>query len=234
MIRIGHGNGHNRHSLANFVRETQTDSFGCNESDRLLKAMRKIPGRRLIAPSGDGVRDPRAASSCISTSNARENLGSLVRKVSEPLPNFSRVAPTRTLVASFFAHPLATRMGFEGVAHFNLHPDAGPAALAGTDPAHPLVREYREALVSTAVWMKAARRDGLLLILTGDLQVRAVNDRPWSPRNLIADELDLAYWTTNIDWCIYDKRLKLVEPPRLRQLYDHTGFVVSLGRKGAE
>lgn len=226
-LTIGHGNGHNEHTLVDFVREAGVDSFGCNEADRLVPQLVKVPGTRLLTVP-DGFRDRRAGDTPIVVRASRENLGELVRKASDALPKFERVAPARTLTAAFYAHPVADSMGYTGVAHFNIHPDAGPAALNGEDPDHPIVREYLDALTTTRLWMQAARRDGFLLVLTGDLQVGARHTKPWGPRAVLAKPMRLQTRVTHIDWLMFDHDLRLAAPPARHALFDHTGFTATL------
>lgn len=230
FLKIGHGNGHNEESLVNMVKSVKADSFGCDETQRLLGKLDKIPNTRLISPNeGTAELRNRALSTSIVTSNRHANLGELHRQVSERIPSALRVAPDRMLIASFFEHPLATKLGFEGVAHFELHPDAGPEQLNGHDAKAAIVREYRESLTSTTRHMRTARADGLLPILTGDLQMRVETDRPWSPGNLIAKRLGLKVWATKIDWILFDSKLELAARPITRKLHDHSGFVARLG-----
>ena len=224
-LRIGHGNGHNEQSLVDYVREAKADSFACLESQRLASELRNIANSRLTV-AGEGVRDARSRSTALVTSNDREYLGELVRKASEEIPAFERVAPDRMVVASFYAHPIARELGKEGVAHFALHPDAGPEALSGNNPAHPIAREYSEALQTAAKWMKVARQDGLLLVLTGDLQVPRTNTKPWGPNELLVEPLDLEVWSAGIDWVCYDKLLSLKQV-KTKELFDHKGFVAT-------
>lgn len=222
-LKIGHGNGHNRATLVDFVAESGADSFGGNETNRLTPELRQIPGHRVTVAGAD-FEDRRARSTCVVTRSDRENLGELTRKVSEAIPAVEKFAPDRVLVASFYAHPLATRLGFEGVAHFELHPDA---TMMKHGPDHPIVREYREALRSTRTHMLAARRDGLLLVLTGDLQADARFRGPWGPRTLITEPLGLRCRIVHIDWIMADRALKFAGF-EVRQLFDHRGFVATL------
>jgi hypothetical protein len=121
---------------------------------------------------------------------------------------------------------VATALGKEGVAHFALHPDAGPKQLQGNDPTVPIVREYVEAMNSARNFMLAARRDDLVLILTGDLQLRAdFKDKPWHPVRSLAAPLGLQAFSTGLDWCLYDAALRRLGPMVQRKLFDHTGFV---------
>lgn len=228
-LRIGHGNGHNEASLVRYVSEAGCDSFSCNEAQRLLPRLRDLPGHRVtVAGAGYTEARNRARSTCVVTDARRPNIGELTRKVSERVPSALRVAPDRVLVASFYEHPIASHLGLEGVAHFALHPDAAPDALAGDNPNHAIVREYREAMDSTLAWMSVARRDGLLLVLTGDLQLREHNERPWAPKKVIAAPLGLVTRNVGIDWIMIDHRLEFARQLQTRQLYDHTGFVATL------
>lgn len=223
-LTIGHGNGHNKPSLIDFVRAADADSFSCNEAHRLVRGLERIPDSRVVGASRD-VDEPgkRSRSTAVVTKSSRPDIGSLVRQVSEHVEP-AKFGPDRMLVASFYEHPLATRLGFEGVAHFALHPDA---TVMHRKPDHPLVREYREALDSAAKWMKMARRDGLLLVLTGDLQVSATFKGDFGPRAQLAGPLNMNVRVVHIDWILYDQALRMVPPLVERKLFDHTGFVAA-------
>lgn len=229
VLKIGHGNGHNERSLVDYVKAADCASFGCNEAQRLLPGLRGIPNHRVTVAGEDWTEEKnRARSTSIVTASKHASIGEFTRKVSERIPAAIRVAPDRVLVASFYEHPVARETGHEGVAHFELHPDAGPKQLNGRDGKAPIVREYRESLASTRLWMEAARHDGLLLVLTGDLQMTLRSRRPWSPKMMIAKPLRLHATAVNIDWIMYDRRLTLVGPLATRRLHDHTGFVATL------
>ncbi len=226
-LTIGHGNGHNKPSLVEFIKDADADSFGGDESHRLDL---DIPGHRTIR-AGEAVRDPRGSGSCsIVTRNTLENLGELTLKVSERIPGLERIAPDRMLVASFFAHPVADQLDAAGVAHFELHPDA---TAMRHDASHPITREYREALISTREYMRVARRDGYLLVLTGDLQANARFRAPWGPREVIANPLQLQSRVVHIDWIMVDAQLRFTQPLQTRRLFDHTGFVATLAARNA-
>jgi hypothetical protein len=231
MLTIAHGNGRNEQSLVQFAKDANADSFSAQEAQMLLDEFRKIPRHRVTVAGEDWAEARnRAKSTLILTKSEHENLGELTRKVSERIPSALRVAPDRVLVCSMYAHPVAALAGAEGVAHFSLHPDAGPEALKGNDPKHPIVREYTEALVSTRTLMRSARQDGLLLVLTGDLQLRMEDRRQrWSPVNMLADPLRLGFAAEGLDWILFDRRLRKLGPMRLRKLHDHIGFVQSFG-----
>ena len=223
-IRIGHGNGHNKGSLVEFVKSADCASFSCNEADQLLPELRRIRSHRVTAPGKDWV-DRRARSTSLVTRSAFPAIGELTRQVSENIPEHEKFAPDRVLVASFYEHPVARALGRDGIAHFALHPDA---TVKNRRADHPLVREYREALVSTRKWMQTAERDGLLPILTGDLQLSLRATQDWSPTKLIADPMKLKARAVGIDWILIDRRLDFAGPLHKHKLYDHTGFVATL------
>lgn len=227
VLVIGHGNGKNKPSLVDFVKDADADSFSALEAHRLVDDLDAVARHRIVGgEEGWAEERNRANTTVIVTANRNPNLGQLSRLVSERIPGKERIAPDRVLRASFFAHPIAEAVGFEGVAHFALHPDA--AVARHSDPKHPIVREYREALDSTRRWMKAARSDGLLPVLTGDLQVGTKFKADWGPRSQIAGPLDMNTRVVKIDWLIYPSELALAGRLETRELYDHTGFVARL------
>lgn len=228
-LRIAHGNGHNEASLVQFVKDADADSCGCDESQKLRRKLKRTRQRRVTMAGKGWTEDRnRAKSTCIVTHNRNANIGELTRKASDRLPFALRVAPDRVLVASMYEHPVADATGHAGVAHFELHPVAGPAQLNGSNPDAPIVREYRQALVTTRRWMRAARYDGLLLVLTGDLQMREDNDRPWHPLRLIAGPLHLRYRWVDIDAIMVDRAVRWDGPLDITQLHDHRGFAQNL------
>lgn len=228
-LRIGHGNGRNEQSLVAYVQQANADSFSAQEAQRLLGPLRDLPKHRVIVAGEDWTEQrDRAKSTSIITQSEHANIGQFTRKVSERIPTNLRVAPDRVLVASFFEHPVAEALKLEGIAHFALHPDAGPKQLNGDNPDAPIVREYREALQSAAVWMESAMLDGLAVILTGDLQVGARHNKPWGPRALIQRPLGLQARVIKIDWILIDPRLQFVGPLEPKELFDHTGFVATI------
>lgn len=232
-LRIGHGNGHNKQSLVSWVRAAEADSFSALEAQRLVPDLMRLRKHRVTVAGEDWSEDKkRAKSTVVVTRSKHESLGEFTRKVSERLKPYLRVAPDRVLVVSFYRHPIADACGKEGVAHFALHPDAGPA-LRGNDKSHPIVREYREALDSTREWMQAARRDGLLLFLTCDGQISKKIKRDWGPRPQIAEPLNLRSQAVGIDWILSDRAVKPVGEIETQQLYDHTGFVQEFRPNGS-
>lgn len=225
-LTLGHGNGHNKMSLVEFVREAGADSFGCNEAQELRGPLNQIPGHRVIGPSKEYAEERnRARSTCLVVRDRREHLGQLDLKVSERVAGHEKFAPDRVLVAAFYDHPIAQQLGAAGVAHFALHPDA---TVMKRQLNHPIVQEYREALGSAYEHMRAARRDGYLIALTGDLQVHARFRASYGPREQVAGPLKMRCRVVGIDWIMIDRRLQYVGPTRVRRLFDHRGFVAKV------
>lgn len=221
-LRIAHGNGRNKTSLVEFVKDTDADSAGLNEAHRLLRPLNRIPDYRMLW-ARDGWADRRAASSPILTKDEHENLGELVVKMSDALPRWPRFAPDRVMTCAMFDHPVAEEADREGIAHFNLHPD--PLLGHGSEPLHPLVQQYGKALRISHRFMRLVQKMGFLVIVTGDLQVSRGFDEDWGPRQMLAESLGLNFRTTGVDWILWDNEL---EPIRwdTRRLFDHTGLVM--------
>jgi hypothetical protein len=227
VLVLGHGNGHNKPSLTKFIKDTDADSFSALEAHKLLDDFEALRRYRIIGgEEGWEAKDGRSNSTAILTARRNVHLGRFSRQVSERIPAVERIAPDRVLWGSFFKHPLAEAVGFEGIAHFALHPDA--TVRKHNDPKHPIVREYREALDSTRRWMTAARRDGLLPFLTMDGQVGARHKADWGPRPQIAGPLEMKTAVRDIDWLLYPHEVTLAGRLETRELYDHTGFVARL------
>jgi hypothetical protein len=86
------------------------------------------------------------------------------------------------------------------------HPVAGPAALNGNDPSHPLVKRYAKAVQ----WIDDAIVDhlnaGREVVFGGDVQLRSGNDKPWSVYRVFerhgldfyADGIDVIAWSSGL------------------------------------
>jgi hypothetical protein len=230
-LEIAMGNGHNKDSLVKWAKEADAHSFGAHEVQDLLDEIRRQMPFHRVTVAGRGYHEERGRekSTCLITNNNLENLGEFTRKVSERVPGNLKLAPDRIMVGSFYAHPVAQKLGMEGIAHFALHPDAAPNALRGDDPKHPVVAEYTEALHSAGRWLRVAKRDGLIPILSGDLQLPPDVDRAWSPKRLLVDAMDMEYVNQHIDWILWDPMLEMVPGSKVvRELHDHKGIKVAL------
>lgn len=228
-LRIGHGNGHNESSMVLWARRSEYDSMGLNEAQKRQGDLEGIVKRRVVRAYSN---DPRGMNTAVLIDRNLPEIGRVTRQVSEPLA--FDAAHTRVMVGAMYKHPLAKKLGFEGVAHFEVHPTPAPKQLNGNDPNAPAVREYREAMASMRLWMQAARNDNLLLVMTGDLQVRASHTKPWGPRKMLCEPLNLSYKTSGIDWILYDEKLVLARRMQYKALFDHTGFIATFTGRGVQ
>lgn len=230
-LRIAHGNGKNKASLVDFVRDADADSAAALESQRLERQWRDLEVvaqlRQTVARKGWTEERDRERSTRILTSRARPNIGELTRLASEKVPAYEELAPDRVLLASMYEHPVARAAGADGVAHLVLHPDAGGMLRDPAQGDHRVVREYREAWETFARMASALRSDGLLIVGTSDAQMPLKCEVPWNPRRIVGRRIPLRYAATGIDWLLYDRRLELVDWTEHR-LFDHTGFVADL------
>lgn len=234
VLRIAHGNGHNKASLVDFVRDADADSTAALESQRLERQWRELEYeerlRQTVARRGWTEERERERSTRILTHRGRPCIGELTRLASEKVPAYEELAPDRVLVASMYEHPVARAAGADGVAHLALHPDAGGMLRDPAQANHRVVREYRESWQTFARIAQALRRDGLLIVGTTDAQMPLKCDVPWNPRNLLRGKVPLRAAATGIDWLLYDRRLELVDWTEHR-LFDHTGFIADLKEK---
>lgn len=226
LMRIAHGNGHNKQTLVNFIRRAGADSASANEAHRLLTDLGAIPNTRLISVPRQ-TKDPRGRTTAIVTSDDNEYLGEQTLLLAEAMPKVSeKLHPDRFGVTSYFAHHLAERTGFRGVAHRAIHP---PPTVMKHNSHHPVVEAYRDYLASTAALAQADRKNGFLNVITGDLQAGARYKAAWSPREMLANPLNLKCRVVAIDWIMVDPALKFVGPLETHELFDHTGFIATLG-----
>lgn len=223
---IAHGNGHNRHELVSFIRDADADSAGGNEAQDLIGDLKEIPHARLIVggPNWDSERG-RHRSTLIVASDRNTSMGDLSIRVAERVPEVIKWAPERALVASLFEHPVADQLGLRGVAHFEHH---AHATVKNRPEDSRVVLEYRQGLDYCRHWMRAAKSNGYLVVLTGDLQLTDDWDKPWGPRADLADPLDLDTATVHIDWLMWDRRLKKAGKLKTVDLFDHRAFVANL------
>jgi hypothetical protein len=232
-LRIGMGNGHNRPGLVQWYHDSKADSFSAHESQRLGIEFPGATRRVIVAGEGWVSPDGKAQETCVITLNKWENIGEMTRLVSEAVPGKERVAPDRVLAISMFEHPVATEAGFDGIAHAGLHPNAGPRVLRGSRPRSPILREYRESMESTRDILLTLENDGLLPILSGDLQLRWRDRQPWSPYQMFVAQLGWEAHTDAIDWVLWHPSLELLGVQK-RQLLDHVGICVELGARAGD
>lgn len=228
-IRIGMGNGHNKPALVTYAKQLNCDSFCGMETQKFVGEFEAIPNHRVTVAREAWTEDKnRARSTLIMTHNIYPNLGELTLKVSERVASDLKFGPDRVLVCSMYEHPVALRMGWAGVAHIGLHPDA---TVKERDDNHPLVREYRESMTSLQRTIRYVTRERLLPIVTGDLQLGVDNRKPWSPYIMLVRDLNMMYYARGIDWVLWHNSLALQGRPQIKPLYDHPGIMVQLVRR---
>lgn len=224
-IKIGMGNGHNKAALVDLVRKSHCDSFSAHEAQQILPAFKKMTGVRVtVAGQHWGEERNRAKETCVLTKRSNENIGEMTRLVSEKVPAVERVAPDRVLVVSMYQHPVARRAGYDGIAHFGLHPNASPDELRDPKSTSPAVREYEESIRSTARLMTVFKRDGLLPILSGDLNLPENVITPWSPRRVFVNGLNMKYVVHGVDWILWSRRDLIKLSHQWHPLFDHHGI----------
>lgn len=236
-LKIAHGNGHNEHSLVDWLERARYDSAGVNEGDRLIDELEKIPHATVVVTKEQGDRRQDTPIVVKHRSGGMVPFNPMLRwytkvvskALGKPGSEIRRVAPARVLTLAIYSHPLATELGCKAVAHFNVHPDAGPSQLSGSNPMAPITRQYRRTMRELRKAVRAARKAGYLVVVTGDLQLTAKSRRPWAPR-IQARLMRLNTWSVNIDWLMYDRRLDITHVVK-HPLFDHTGFIATLVRR---
>lgn len=86
------------------------------------------------------------------------------------------------------------------------HPVAGPDALNGNNPDHPLVKRYAKAVQWIDDTIVDHLNAGREVVFGGDVQIRSGNDKPWSiyrvferhGLNFYADGIDVIAWSSGL------------------------------------
>jgi hypothetical protein len=140
-------------------------------------------------------------------------LGHGYEHLSDAAPRFERVGKER------WGHDLVTATRGTEVAIIGWHPVAGPLALHGDDPDHPLVLRYAEAtrwLDATIGYHEARGREW---VAVADCQMRESAAQLWSPRHVFANHGGTWLWD-GIDVAAWSDGLNLVGNPRARVRHD--------------
>jgi hypothetical protein len=231
-INLAGMNGHNEAEMVSTARalfENDYSAVVCMESQRAF-ADDPLDGMARTTVAGRDWTEERnrARSTRILTRRSRPNIGEYTRLVSEKIQPYERIAPDRVLVASLFEHPLARELGRDGFAVMGIHPDAGGVLRDRGERNHPLVREYREAMISTRKAAKMFRSDGLIVVIFSDAQMPAGVEVPWSPERMLVEPLDMGHLTRNLDWMFYDRVLE-VRNHTFERMHDHWLIRARLG-----
>lgn len=223
-------NIHNEDEGVRYAQSRMRDGYaavGVMESQRAF-ADAEINGTRITVAGAHWEEERnRARSTRIITTSAAKNIGEVTRLVSEKVQAYEELAPDRVFVASLFEHPIARKAGADGIAFGVIHPSVAGVLRDPDEKRHPIVREYREALISTRMFMRTFRRDGLLLVLGMDGQMSASVEVPWSPLNMIGEPLRLQAVTQGLDYMFVDRRLRVAGHDFVR-MHDHWAVEVGL------
>lgn len=143
-------------------------------------------------------------------------------------PQFEHIAPDR------YAQRLHTRLPDDTLVDFySVHFNAGPAALRRKDPRHPIVREYRQGLRWLNHRLTASARLGREWVVGGDVNLRASDDVPWSPHDLL-HEHDADIFHAGLDLLAVSKGLQMTARkvyPREVTGSDHPALKAEIGAK---
>lgn len=187
-LTVAHGNVHNSIAAARRVRRLGADVTGLNEAHQLSTKLETL-GRRVHTPQPvrkarkmpNGRTIKRNVSNDVATlvSKRFEYVGDMSLRICEQVSQMTLqgVAPDRWLQVSLFNTPRLMS------AHVNVHLNAGPQALRGNNPDHPIVREYRQSVQGTLRVLELLDDFGFSVTLSGDMNME--DDRedpvPWSP-----------------------------------------------------
>lgn len=117
------------------------------------------------------------------------NLGHSYEFLSPEAPAFPSVGKER------WGHHVVTEIRDVEIALITYHPVAGPDALHGSDPDHPLVRLYVRATSWLAATMDYHQARGRELIVGSDCQMREGANQPWSPKHVFANHDMKRIWS---------------------------------------
>ena len=154
------------------------------EAHHRRRALRRLPGHRYY--TGD-QRGPSRETGVL-LGRDLPYLGHGAQFVSREAERFERVGKER------WGQVVTTRAANAVVDVISLHPVAGPKALGGSDPHHPLVRRYAAAmrwLEATVVQSEALRHEWVLGM---DAQMFPGQERPWSPHAIFAEHKAWTVW----------------------------------------
>lgn len=224
-LTIGHLNAHNESRALRVMLRERCDSFGFDEANRRLTVLRAR--RRYRVTQAEGGRDPEMRGSTpILTLKQYPSLGAITWQASELVEKSERVAPDRWVTLSAFAHPIGN------VAHINVHPNA---ATANLPLSNNRVRESSELWATVDRLLTFARAEGMLLVLSGDLNSPISDKTPgYSGAHDVIRRHMLTPIVAHIDAIAYDAKLRVTKTHVVeRELTgsDHPGIVASFGRR---
>lgn len=214
----------NEKAAIGWVAERGADLVLLNEVNRVERPGRvapeyltgaRQPGRNMARETGIGTRLPVFGHQWDRIS---ENAGE----------EFERLAPDR------YAQMLHTRLSGVDIDVYCVHLNAGPNALRGKDPNHPIVREYRQSLRWLRSELRGSMARGREFLVGGDVNLRENDDVPWSPYEVFRG-FDMGWFNSGLDVLAFSSGLRLKD----RKVFDkekvhsdHPGLGANLTVKG--
>lgn len=224
-LTIGHLNAHNRSRALRVMLRERCDSFGFDEANRRLTMLRARTRYRVT--QAEGMRDSTSRGSTpILTLKQYPSLGAITWEGSQLVEKSERIAPDRWVTLSAFEHPIGN------VAHINVHPNAvttnRPLSVAR-------VRETAELWATVDRLLTFARAEGMLLVLSGDLNSPPSDKTPgYSGAHDVIRKHMLTPIVAHIDAIAYDAKLRVTKTRIIDEATtgsDHPGIVASFGRR---
>ena len=180
-----------------------------SEAHKRHRALTHLPGHQyLTGPTRGPSREVG-----ILLSRSLPLLGHGYQFLSPAAPKFARVGKER------WGQVALTEYGDTPIAVVALHPVAGPKALHGDDPDHPLVERYAEAMRWLEATIVSHTDQGHEVIAGGDLQMKERARPLWSPRHIFANH-NMRWLWEGIDVLAWTRGLELAGPTKTRVIRD--------------
>lgn len=203
-LTVVHGNLHNNRAavrwLRNRSRADSVEPFDLGlvaEAHKRRLALSGFPGHTYRTGAHPGPSQETG----ILVSKALTELGHTYEFLSPEATRFPSVGKER------WGQSSVVEFGGQQIAVVTYHPVAGPRALHGDNPDHPLVRRYAKAtrwLDATITYHRALGRE---VIASADCQMVEKSNRLWSPKHVLAQNdmtwewhgIDFVAWTPGFD-----------------------------------
>lgn len=154
------------------------------EAHRRRRRLRGLPGHDYHTGKQPGPSQETG----ILLANDLPYLGHGAQFVSREAEQFESVGKER------WGQVVTTRIENAVVDGISLHPVAGPQALAGSNPDHPLVKRYAKAMRWLEATIVHSEALGHEWVLGMDAQMFPGQERPWSPHAIFAEHKAWTVW----------------------------------------
>jgi hypothetical protein len=185
-----------------------------SEAHRRRSQLRRLPGHTYLTGPDRGPSQEVG----ILLGNHLPNLGHSYEFLSPEAPAFPSVGKER------WGQDVVTEIGDIEIALITYHPVAGPDALHGDDPDHPLVRRYAKATRWLDATIEYHQTRGREVAVGSDCQMREGANQPWSPKHVLARHHMKRIWS-GIDVLAFSSGLVLTGNPATQVqhevLHDH-------------